>query len=497
MPKTAVLVIDLGTTVLKTSLFDFRCRLLDRVECPHSTSGNDLGSAARRWWAIIVNSACQLTQRNPGVEVAVIGLTGYMHAAVALDGAGEPIAFQPDPALARACFDALIDRFGARELYTITGSRMDVTSVPPQLAAWRSANARAYAALRTILPVKDFLRFRLTGEIATDPIDACGSMFYDVNRAQWDPALLAWCGLETSNLPPVLACTALAGRLTRAAAAELNLAAGTPVAVGGGDDIEIIGSGARSPNELCEHVGTTGSFLVASRGARSDPSMRLEVYPGIADGEWITGASCNNVARALDWFLASSSYCSNGCLDWSRVQADLDRALPRMGSASPLFLPYLTGERAPLWDPDLSACWFGLRSSHSQADLLASVVEGICFSLRNLFDSFAPLGLEIQRVFSSGGLNQLDTLALRASIYSRPIRIVRGSDPTSYASAALALTSIGELADPWEASAWLECAPAVEPDPQWQSLLDERYSRFVAHTQALQSANEECAPGLV
>ena len=127
MPKSAVLVIDLGTTVLKTSLFDFRCRLLDRVESPHSTAGNDLGSAARRWRTIIANSARQLTQRNSGVQVAVIGLTGYMHAAVAVDNAGEPIAFQPDPALARASFDALIDRFGTRELYAITGSRMDIT----------------------------------------------------------------------------------------------------------------------------------------------------------------------------------------------------------------------------------------------------------------------------------------------------------------------------------------------------------------------------------
>ena len=170
--------------------------------------------------------------------------------------------------------------------------------------------------------------------------------------------------------------------------------AGTPVSVGGGDDIEIIGSGARSPNELCEHVGTTGSFLVASRSRRSDPSMRLEIYPGIADGEWITGASCNNVARALDWYLASSSYCSNGSVDWTRVQADLDRALPRMGSGAPLFLPYLTGERAPLLDPTCRPAGSACAPHTARRTCSPQWWKGPC-SLRNLFDSFAPLGLEI------------------------------------------------------------------------------------------------------
>ena len=492
MLTPAVLVIDLGTTVLKTSLFGFRCEMLDRVECLHATTGDDPGSAARRWWTLVAESTRQLTRRNPGFQVAVIGLTGFMHSVVALDCEDEPLSFQPDPALIRASFNDLIDRFGARELHAATGSRMDVTSVPPRLAAWRGVDPRSYSALRAILPVKDFLRYRLTGEFATDPIDACGMMLYDLHGARWDSALLSWCGLEESDLPRVLACTDLAGGLTKAAAAELNLPVGTPVSVGGGDDIEIIGSGARSPSELCEHVGTTGSFLVASRGTRSDPTMRLELYPGVTAGEWITGASCNNVARALDWFLASSNYCSQGSVDWPRVQADLDRTLPRIAAGAPLFLPYLTGERAPLWDPDLSSCWLGLRACHGQADMLASVVEGICFGLRNLFDSFMPLGLDIRTVFSSGGLNQLDTLALRASIYARPIQVVRGSDPTSFASAALALASIGELSDPWEASTWLDRSHAVDPDPDRQALLEERYSRFSAHTQALRRGLEDC-----
>jgi xylulokinase len=407
-----------------------------------------------------------------------------MHAVIALDGAGEPLRFHPYPEKVDANFDALIDRFGVRELYALTGSRMDPTSVPPHIATWREIDPASFAQVKMILPVKDFLRYRLTGIFATDPIDAGGTMLFALHRKCWDPALLDWCGLDASHVPPVLSCTAVAGSLTAAAAEALQLTAGIPVSVGGGDDIEILGCGARGPNELCEHIGTTGSFLVPALALCEDLRMRLEQYPGINPGEWITGASCSNVARAFNWFLESSSYSCNGSIDWQRVQSDLSAGLQRLDASAPLFLPYLSGERAPLWQPKLCATWVGLRSSHGQPELLASAVEGICFSLRSLFDSFAPLGLQIETIFSSGGLNRLDTLELRASIYARPMRLVIDADPTSYAAAAVALASIGELADPWEASEWLQCSPAIEPNRQWQPLLEERYQRFVAQTES-------------
>ena len=423
MPKPAVLVIDIGTSVLKTTLFDYRCRVLDRVERPHPNLDN--GQAAEAWWNAAAESIRQLVRRHREYRVEVIGLTGFMHEVVAVDQMGKPIAFDPEPRHVRFSYKTLIERFGVRQLYNLTGSRMDPTSVPPRLAAWCRTDAASFETIRQILPVKDFLRYRLTGTFATDPIDAVGTMLCDLHRRQWDTGLLAWCELDPAQLPPVVPCTDLAGNLTATAAAALQLATGTPVSVGGGDDIEILGCGARGPCELCEHLGTTGSLLVAATEPREDPRMRLELYPGVCAGDWIIGASCSNVARAFDWFLQLSTYSSNGTIDWPRVQSDLDSAVRRLDSSSPMFLPYLTGERAPLWEPDLSASWHGLRSSHGQPELLASVVEGICFSLRSLFDAFAPLGLNIDTVFSSGRLEPAGH-AGTSRLHLRPADALRG-----------------------------------------------------------------------
>lgn len=482
MTKPAILVIDVGTTVIKTSLFNFACRTIDRVSRPHRTEGLNSAEAAEQLWAILKETVPSLTGHNPGYHVSAVGLTGFMHSVFPLDEEGRVLPFLAAEAEARRCFDETLDHFGVEKIYRTTGSRLDVTSVPPQVLAWRKRDPREFAKTAHLLPVKDLLRYRLTGEIATDEIDACGTMFYDVHERRWDPELLSYCGLEAKALPPIRHCAERAGAVGWTAAKELDLPKGLPVAVGGGDDIEILGSGARAPQQVCEHVGSTGSFLLPLLIQKSDPSRRLELYPAVARDEWVLGGSCSNVTRALDWFLSSSSYGSDGAICWDRTRGELAKALAKVNSHRPFFLPYLYGERAPLWNPDLNAQWIGLRNPHVASDLLLSVVEGICFSLRNVLEAYKDLGLKIEVVCSSGGFNELGAQRLRATIYDKPIRLVRGTDPTSFATSAVTLCSMGELSEPTEAIGWLEFEPDVEPEPTWQALLQDRFSSFVNYT---------------
>jgi xylulokinase len=494
MTKPAILVIDVGTTVIKTGLFDFTCRPIDRVSCAHNTAGLDLAAVAERLWSIVAESVPALSRRNSDYAISAIGLTGFMHSVIALDKQGSPLPFSVAEDDARQFFDEMVEHFGVAQIYQITGSRLDVTSVPPQIMAWKKLSPREFERIAHILPVKDFLRYRLTGEVATDEIDACGTMLYNLNQRCWDPKLLSHCEIDLETLPPVLHCTERAGAITSRVAKELDLRERIPVAAGGGDDIEILGSGAREPQQVCEHVGSTGSFLLPLTIAQTDPAYRLELYPAVVRGEWVLGGSCSNVTRALDWFLASSVYDCGGVIDWERVRADLGRALTQMTRHRPYFLPYLQGERAPLWNPDLNGAWIGLRNSHTASDLLLSVVEGICFSLRNVLEAYTDLGLRISVVCSSGGLNQLGAQRLRATVYGKTIRLVHDTDPTSFATSALTLCSIGELHDPRDAIAWLEYEPDVEPESAWQNVLNDRFSSFVEFTERLPFDNRRRKP---
>ena len=221
---------------------------------------------------------------------------------------------------------------------------------------------------------------------------------------------------------------------------------------------------------------------------RTDPTHRLELYPAVLQDEWVLGGSCSNVSRALDWFLLSSVYGGRGAIDWETLPGELAASLEKPKFDRPYFLPYLFGERAPLWNPDLSAQWRELRSSHRPSDLLLSAVEGICFSLRNILEAYKKMGLEIKVVYSSGGFNQLGAERLRASVYGKPIRRVRGVDPTSFAACAISLCSLGELHEPAEAVDRLQFEPDVEPEPAWQAALEHRFGDFLEYTKDAQPA---------
>jgi len=482
MKQPAVLVIDIGTTLVKVGLFDFRCRLIDRISSPHGKRGLGTSFDGDVCWQVVVRCSAQLSARNLSRQVVVVGITGFMHHVVAMDPKGKALTLHAPDSIVRESFKQMLNELGTETIYEITGSRLDPTSVPPNLVALHKHCLNLDSKIATILPIKDFIRYRLTNEIATDEIDACGTMLYALHRRRWDPNLLSYCGLSDENMPPVLHCTTRGGVVTQAAAEALQIPAGIPVSVGGGDDIEILGSGAVGAGEICEHVGSTGSFLLHTQTAAADPKYRLELYPAIDSGRWVLGGSCSNVTRALDWFLMASVYSRGGTVDWNRVQIDLSNALKQIDCDRPLFLPYLYGERVPVWNPDLKAGWQGLHVSHVPADLLLAVIEGVCFSLRAILDVYKDLGIPINLICSSGGLNDLGTTELRASLYGHPVRQVRGTDPTSFAAAAIALATLGELSDPKEAVAWLDLGPSVDPKPEWVATLERGYRLFVEAT---------------
>jgi len=136
-------VIDVGTTVTKTALFDFMCRCVDRISCPHHTAGVDPAAAAERLWGTVRKSVLPLAKNNPDYRVAAVGLTGFMHSVIALDQGGKVLPFVAAGGRARQFFDQMVDRFSVEGIYQRTGGRLDVTSVPPQVLAWREHSLAA------------------------------------------------------------------------------------------------------------------------------------------------------------------------------------------------------------------------------------------------------------------------------------------------------------------------------------------------------------------
>lgn len=439
-----LLTLDLGTTALKAALWSDGRLIAERAAIIElQVQGLRAEQDATDWWA----QAVALVRELAPTDVDGIGVTAQMHAVVPIDADGTPLARVPIVMDRRARTEVteLTVKPGWRAIHAITGGRLDVTCVLPKLRQLtRDPAVDAWRKAKWLLPPKDFLRFRLTGEAATDPIDAAGTLLWNLRKGEWEPDLVELAGVRMEQLPPVRPTLSRGGHLTAEAARILGLTAGIPVVTGGGDDIETIGAGVINPGDFFEHCGTTGSLYLATDRCIFDPSGQVETYPDVVPGRWLMGASTTTAGAALAWARKILA------LDDSVAPA---RGLPVLAETPGelLFLPFLAGERGPWWNADLTGSWLDLRPEHTAADLYRAVVEGVFFSLHSLLASLLPHAPRADgAVFTAGPLGlDLRGAQVRADLYDRPVRRLGEMPQSTTAAAALLVEATLTAADPY------------------------------------------------
>jgi xylulokinase len=483
-----LLTLDLGTSVLKAALWKGGKLVAGRAATiPLRTEGTIAEQDPNTWWKLAVDLIRDLAPE----QIDGIGITAQMHAIVPIDAEGK--ALTPVPIVmdrrAQAEVDELNTVPGWRAIHEITGGRLDVTCVLPKLRhLTRSAEGDAWRDATWLLPPKDFLRFQLTGIAASDPIDAAGTLLWNINTKDWDQSLIDLAGISANQLPPVQPTLSIAGKLTDQAAQALGLYAGIPIVTGGGDDIETLGAGVLTPGDFFEHCGTTGSLYLATDQFILDPTGEVETYPDIVPGRWIMGASTTTAGAALAWArrvlaLDEESAPKNGLPKLEDTPGDL------------LFLPFLAGERGPWWNASLTGSWSGMRPEHTAADLYRAAVEGVFFSLHSLQVSLQTHAPTTDGMVHTSGPLGLDISGAqaRADLYGRDVRR-RGALPQSTAFAAAIITEATltntdpyELADQRLETVWT-CSPSSN-QAAWAEGAQRYHQAALAAHNATQSQN--------
>lgn len=480
-----VLTLDLGTSVLKAALWTDGKPVAERSAIiPLHTEGTIAEQDPNTWWQLAGDLIRDLA---PG-QVDGIGVTAQMHAIVPTDAEGR--ALTPVPIVmdrrAQAEVDELTAAPGWRTIHEISGGRLDVTCVLPKLRhLTRSAEGETWRKATWLLPPKDFLRFQLTGIAASDPIDAAGTLLWNINTKTWDDTLIELAGIRSEQLPPVQPTLSVAGKLTDQAAQALGLSAGIPIVTGGGDDIETLGAGVLAPGDFFEHCGTTGSLYLATDQFILDPIGEVETYPDIVPGRWIMGASTTTAGAALAWArrvlaLEENDAPKNGLPKLADTPGDL------------IFLPFLAGERGPWWNAALTGSWIGMRPEHTAADLYRAAVEGVFFSLHSLQASMQTHAPTTNGMVHTSGPLGLDISGAqaRADLYGRDVRR-RGTLPQSTAFAAAIITEATLTnTDPYAlADQRLEIVWTCSPGPN-QSAWNEGAQRYHQAASAAHQASQ-------
>jgi xylulokinase len=432
-----LLGMDLGTGSVKALLMSETGTVLGEASAPYPVNAPHPGwaeSSPEEWWEA-VGKAVREAVGSRGAEVMALGLSGQMHGVVLSDASGHPLR----PAMlwadtrSREQLDAYrrLDETLRRSL----ANPPAVGMAGPSLLWLRDHEPETYEAARWALQPKDWLRLRLTGEAAAEPSDASATLLYDLEDDDWSTEIVGALGLRTDFLAPLVGSADAAGILTREAAGHLALPDGLPVAAGAADTAAaILGSGLRGPGLPQLTVGTGGQIVAVRSRPAPDPRERIHLYRTAWEkpGRFYSMAAIQNAGLALEWARKVLG------ATWEDVYREVFDAPP--GAGNLLFLPYLSGERTPRFDPDARGAWVGLGLGHERGHLLRAALEGVAFALREGLEALEATGIRAPELrLAGGGASEESWRQLLADVLGRPLRLLPDSAAASASARGAAI----------------------------------------------------------
>jgi len=463
--------LDVGTTGLKGVAVSEDGRVDARAEEPYPFASPRPGWTEQDpevWWG-----ACRRVLRRLG-HADAIGVSGQMHGLVLLDADLRPIRpaiLWNDGRTAAQC--AWIETaLGREELIALTGNRALTGFTAPKLLWVREHEPELYARVRHVLLPKDYVRLRLTGELATDVSDASGTLLFDVARRGWSGRVLDALEIPREWMAPALESALVAGRTQD----------GTPVAAGAGDQAAgAIGVGVDRPGPASVALGTSGVVFAALDAYRPDGEARLHTFCHARPDTWHAMGVMLSAAGSLRWL---RDVAAPG-VEFAALVAEAERWEPGAGGVR--FLPYLTGERTPHADPDVRGAFVGLGLEHDRGALTRAVLEGVAYGLRDALEVLATVGPRpaVGRV-SGGGARSGLWLRIIASALRMPLEHTEVEEGAAYGAALLGGVAGGVFPDVETAIArCVRPVGRVEPDPGWAGVYEPGYARFGASYPAL------------
>jgi xylulokinase len=375
---------------------------------------------------------------------------------------------------------AIAERVGPDRVYRITGHRVSSNYSAAKLLWLRAHQPEIYSRTHQVLQAKDYVAFKLTGAYATDYSDASGTNLFDLGSRSWSQEILAAIDLDPDLLPPALPSATIIGTVTGQAAAATGLAAGTPVAIGGGDGAcATAGAGVVSPADAYNYVGSSSWISFVSREPLYDPQQRTFTFAHL-DPDYL--------------FPTGTMQCAGGSYDWlervlrgqarERIYRQLDDLASSVepGAQGLFFLPYLIGERSPHWNPRARAAFVGLTMAHGRPEMARAVLEGVAFNLRIILDAFRDQGAPIAALrLIGGGARSALWRQILADVFGLPILQPRLLvEATSLGAAIAGGVGIGLYRDYGVAAELVRVEPGEEPRPAISARYEELYQVFKA-----------------
>jgi xylulokinase len=485
-----VLGVDIGTGGTRAIVVGENGRILGSATEEHEPFASpQIGWAEQNpedWWR-----ACGTAVRKAladaallGDQIACVGFSGQMHGAVMLDAEDEvvrPALIWCDVRTEKQCHD-FTEKIGAESLIRLTCNPALPNFTLTKFLWVRENEPENWIRVRSVMLPKDYVRFRLTGERATDVADASGTLLLDVANRRWSEEVMRASGIEESLLPGLFESTEVCGKVCASGSRATGLKMGTPIVAGAGDQAAgAVGMGIVAPGAVSATIGTSGVVFAATDRPALDPKGRLHTFCHAVPGRWHVMGVTQAAGLSLRWFrdrFGAAGSNGDGGDAYDRLTAEAAAVPP--GSEGLLWAPYLMGERTPHLDPKARAALIGLTASHTRGHVVRAILEGVAFSLRDSFTLFAEMGVPVRNIrLGGGGARSPLWRQIQADIYGREVEILEAEEGAAYGAAILA----GVGAGVWNSvdtacGAVVKIAQRVAPQPVAVERLNVSYAAY-------------------
>lgn len=456
--NTYLLGIDLGTSACKAALFTPDGKVIQQANAAYPVYYPQPGWAEQdpiEWWQGVCQAVRQVMEQSgiSPAEIAAIGVDGQSWSAVAVDGKGEVLCNTPiwmDRRSQPQC-QWIETHTGVDRAFEISGNPLNPAYTLPKILWYQNERPEVYQKIDKVLQSNAYIVYRLTGACSQDKSQGYGLCCYDMHRDRWDEDFIKDLGIRRDILPDICDCHQVVGRTTLEAAAQMGLCAGIPVVAGGLDAAcGTLGAGVYRNGQTQEQGGQAGGMSICMDRYVADPRLILSRH--VVPDLWILQGGTVGGGGALKWL--SQQICAEeaqmaretGATIFEVMSDEAQTIAP--GSDGLIFLPYMAGERSPIWDIHAKGLFFGLDYSKTRAHMIRACMEGVAYSLRHNLEIAAQAGAPVSQMYAMGGAaNSQVWTQIKADITSCTIHVPASDTASTLGAAILAGVGVGIYPD--------------------------------------------------
>ncbi|MDC7289378.1 xylulokinase [Blautia schinkii] len=491
MNKPYLLGIDIGTSACKVAVFNREGRVVAAASGDYPVYYPKEGWAEQdpeEWWSAVCQAIREALEKggiNPE-QIAGVGIDGQSWSAIAIDKEGRVLTNTPiwmDTRAQDIC-DRLNENVGADVIFGTAGNSLQPSYTTAKILWYKENLPEVYKNIYKILQSNSYIAFRLTGALTQDVSQGYGLHCFDMRTGTWNEEMCDKLGIPMDFLPEIVPCDRIVGTVTAKASVECGLAEGTPVAAGGLDAAcGTLGAGVIHPGETQEQGGQAGGMSICMDTYKADPRLILGFH--VVPGQWLLQGGTTGGGGVMRWFEREFAAYERemqektGKSSLEQLNEIGEKVAP--GSDGVVFLPYMSGERSPIWNPYAKGVFYGLDFAKTKGHMLRACMEGVAFSLRHNLEIAEEAGAKVEVLRAMGGsANSMLWTQIKSDVTGKPIVVPSSDTATTLGAAILAGVGVGFYESYEEAVALtVKETRSHSPNPQNKEVYDNTYKIYL------------------